>query len=86
MKFEGIYTPSVTPHHANFDINEEKFEATINELIDAGVNGIIVAGTTCEYYAQSAEERVALMHLAKQLIDDKSIECRWSIAGAADCV
>lgn len=86
MKFEGIYTPIVTPHHANFDINEEKFEATINELIDAGVNGIIVAGTTCEYYAQSAEERVALMHLAKQLIDDKSIECRWSIAGAADCV
>ncbi len=71
MKFEGIYTPIVTPHDANFDINESKFEATINELIEAGVSGIIVAGTTGEYYAQSAEERVRLMKLAKQLINDR---------------
>jgi len=37
-------------------------------LISTGVHGLIVAGTTGEYYAQSAEERVELMKLAKDII------------------
>lgn len=71
MKFEGIYTPLVTPHSNTFDIDREKFEATINMLIAAGVNGLIVAGTTGEYYAQTSDERVELMQLAKSIIADR---------------
>lgn len=37
-------------------------------LIDVGVNGLIVAGTTGEYYAQTADERLELMKLAKDII------------------
>ena len=40
-------------------------------LIDAGVSGLIVAGTTGEYYAQTTEERVELMKLAHQVIDKR---------------
>ncbi len=68
MKFEGIYTPVVTPHTSNFEIDKDKFVQTIDMLIDAGVAGLIVAGTTGEYYAQSAEERVMLMNLAHETI------------------
>lgn len=68
MQFEGIYTPVVTPHHADFTINRDGFAETIDHLIAAGIQGIIVAGTTGEYYAQTAEERVAMMKLAKELI------------------
>lgn len=71
MKFEGIYTPLVTPYRENFDIDREKFEATINLLIDAGVSGLVVAGTTGEYYAQSSKERVEMMKLAKQVVKDR---------------
>lgn len=71
MKFEGIYTPVVTPHTDNFGIDEERFCAVIDMLIDAGVAGLIVAGTTGEYYAQTNEERVRLMTLAKTQINDR---------------
>ena len=71
MKFEGIYTPVVTPHTDSFDIDHRRFEQVINMLIDAGVSGLIVAGTTGEYYAQTTEERVELMKLAHQVIDKR---------------
>ena len=68
MQFEGIYTPVVTPHDRDFPISKDKFAEVIEFLIDKGVNGLIVAGTTGEYYAQSPEERVEMMALAKDLI------------------
>jgi len=71
MKFEGIYTPLVTPHADDFSIDRERFSATIEMLIDAGVSGLIVAGTTGEYYAQTSDERVELMHLAKSVIQNR---------------
>jgi len=71
MKFEGIYTPVVTPHTAEFEIDQDKFVQTIDMLIDAGVAGLIVAGTTGEYYAQSNEERLMMMSLAKTAIKDR---------------
>ena len=68
MQFEGIYTPLVTPYHADISLNEEALVQTAELLIGAGVAGIIVAGTTGEYYAQSMEERVEMMGRAKDLI------------------
>ncbi len=68
MRFEGIYTPVVTPYHDDFSLNEAALAATIDHLVGAGVHGIIVAGTTGEYYAQSPEERIDLMARAKALI------------------
>ena len=68
MRFEGIYTPVVTPYHEDFSLNEAALAATLDQLIEAGVHGIIVAGTTGEYYAQTPEERIGLMARAKALI------------------
>ncbi|QIE46076.1 dihydrodipicolinate synthase family protein [Pseudohalocynthiibacter aestuariivivens] len=68
MQFEGIYTPIVTPYHDDFTINEEALAQTVELLIGAGVHGIIVAGTTGEYYAQSSETRLWLFERIHQLI------------------
>ena len=68
MNFEGIYTPLVTPYRDDFSLNEDALERTVELLIQAGVHGIIVAGTTGEYYAQSPTERIAMMQHAKALI------------------
>ncbi|MEM7463717.1 MAG: dihydrodipicolinate synthase family protein [Pseudomonadota bacterium] len=68
MQFDGIYTPVVTPHNDDYSINRSAFGETIEFLIASGVHGIIVAGTTGEYYAQSAEERYELMRLGKEII------------------
>ncbi|NRA99627.1 MAG: dihydrodipicolinate synthase family protein [Rhodobacteraceae bacterium] len=71
MQFEGIFTPIVTPYHDDFSLNEPALAATVEHLIKTGVHGIIAAGTTGEYYAQSAEERVDLMGQVKTLIDGR---------------
>ena len=56
MDFYGIYTPVITPHRGDFSIDEDGFASVIEHLIDAGVHGIVIAGTTGEYYAQSMAE------------------------------
>ncbi len=71
MHFEGVYTPVVTPYRDDFSINRKAFGEAIEHLIISGVHGIIVAGTTGEYYAQSTEERIALMGLARQIIGNR---------------
>lgn len=68
MKFEGIYTPVITPHGEDGSIDRDAFAAQIEYLIDAGVHGLINGGSTGEYYAQSMDERVEMASLAKDII------------------
>ncbi|MCP4951340.1 MAG: dihydrodipicolinate synthase family protein [Proteobacteria bacterium] len=72
MQFEGIYTPIITPFHDDGSINEEGFAQVIEFLIDSGSHGIVVGGTTGEYYAQTLEERVHLMQIAHQVINGRA--------------
>ena len=71
MRFEGIYTPVITPCNSDQSINKDAFAQVIEYLIEAGVNGLIVAGTTGEYYAHSPRERIDLMKLANSIIKDR---------------
>lgn len=68
MRFEGIYTPIVTPYRDDFSIDETGFAGQIENLIASGVHGIVVAGTTGEYYAQTADERIRMMEVARDVI------------------
>jgi 4-hydroxy-tetrahydrodipicolinate synthase len=68
MKFEGIYTPIITPYREDFSIDYERLSEVTEFLIGAGVNGIICAGTTGEYYAQTQQERFELMHFLQKKI------------------
>ncbi len=68
MRFEGIYTPIITPYRSDFSLNEAALAEVVEKLIGAGVHGLIVAGTTGEYYAQSMEERLDMMRRCKALI------------------
>jgi len=71
MRFEGIYTPVITPYHPDQTIDKDAFAEVVEYLIESGVHGLIVAGTTGEYYAHSYEERVELMKFANSLIKDR---------------
>lgn len=71
MKFKGIYTPVVTPYDEDFVCNEEALAETIEFLIKSGVNGLVIAGSTGEYYAQTMKERIKLMEICKNLIKSR---------------
>ncbi len=68
MKFEGIYTPAVTPFRPDGQIDRTDFAAVLELLVEAKVHGIVIGGSTGEYYAQSAQERIDLAAFAKDVI------------------
>ncbi|MDF1720858.1 MAG: dihydrodipicolinate synthase family protein [Minwuia sp.] len=68
MQFEGIYTPVVMPHRADYSIDRDRFAEVLEFLIAAGVHGLVIAGTTGEYYAQTADERISVMGFAGEVI------------------
>lgn len=71
MRFEGIYTPAVTPYTPGGEIDWEVYSHVLEYLIESKVHGIIVGGSTGEYYAQSAEERCQLAAYAKDVIGNR---------------
>ncbi|MBM7341951.1 dihydrodipicolinate synthase family protein [Pantoea coffeiphila] len=67
INFDGIYTPAVTPYAADGSIDFARFDEVLESLIAGGVHGIIIGGSTGEYYAQTVEERLALAERARQV-------------------
>lgn len=68
MNFDGIFTPAVTPLQVDGMIDDAAFAAVLEHLIANGVHGIVVGGSTGEYYAQTADERRRLAERAKDVI------------------
>ncbi|OCC03649.1 dihydrodipicolinate synthase family protein [Labrys sp. WJW] len=68
MQFEGIYTPAITPLDADGQINRSAFAEVLESLIAAKVHGIVIAGSTGEYYAHTPQERFELAAYARQVI------------------
>lgn len=58
MRFEGIYTPLVTPFRADGAIDWEAWAEVIEFQIASGVHGLIAGGSTGEFYALTDEERL----------------------------
>ena len=71
MRFEGIYTPVITPYRDDGSIDRDAFVAVIEHLIASGVHGLINGGSTGEYYAQSMAERKELASFARDVIGDR---------------
>ena len=72
MKFEGIYTPAITPLKADGTIDQAAFADVLEYLIAEGVHGIIIGGSTGEYYAHTTQERLELGALAKEVIKSRT--------------
>lgn len=70
--FEGAYVAIVTPFTSNAEqIDEETFEALVNEQVQAGIDGIVVSGTTGESPALSRSEKQDLIDLAVDVVDQR---------------
>jgi len=71
MKFEGIYTPAITPLTTSGEIDRNAFADVLESLIAAGVHGIVIGGSTGEYYAHSPQERFDLAAHAREVIGSR---------------
>ncbi|MCM5705792.1 dihydrodipicolinate synthase family protein [Larsenimonas salina] len=57
MNFDGIWTPVVTPLDEQGALKLEALDLLVDTLIEQGVHGLIIGGTTGEYYALTKDER-----------------------------
>jgi 4-hydroxy-tetrahydrodipicolinate synthase len=62
----GIIPPIVTPLQDNMGIDVAALRKLIDRLIDGGVHGIFIAGSTGEFYGLSMEEKERLFAVAVQ--------------------
>jgi 4-hydroxy-tetrahydrodipicolinate synthase len=74
----GIFPPITTPFDtASGDIAAAAFRQNISRLLAAGVNGIVVSGSTGESALLDADEQLRLVALAREVMTDGG----WLIAG-----
>ena len=57
MELRGIIPPVATPMQPNEDLDLPRLRWFLDHLIDAGVHGIFVLGTTSEFYALDEAEK-----------------------------
>ena len=70
--FEGAYVAIVTPFTEDAEeIDDEHFKALVNEQIQAGIDGIVVSGTTGESPALSRSEKQKLIDLSVDIVDQR---------------
>lgn len=68
FRFEGIYTPVVTPMNPDFSVNYDALADVIENLIAKGVHGVISGGSTGENYAQTVPERLDGARFTKEIV------------------
>ncbi|SFL42683.1 dihydrodipicolinate synthase family protein [Shimia aestuarii] len=68
FRFDGIYTPVVTPYLPDGNVNWDALAEVIAFLLDHGVHGMISGGSTGENYAQTVSERVEIARFTKAQI------------------
>lgn len=60
FQLEGIYTPVITPFHADLTPDWDALAQLVDRLLRAGVHGLIAGGSTGEAYAETVQERIDL--------------------------
>lgn len=66
VNWTGIYPAVTTKFHADESLDHEGFAFNLNAQIEAGIDGIIVAGSLGENSVLSPEEKQLLLHTAQK--------------------
>ncbi len=67
----GIIPPIATPFNAKGTIDERAFRAQVKFMLDAGVHGVAVGGSTGEGHALDGDEATRLVKIAVETVDGR---------------
>ena len=73
----GVMAPAVTPFDASGALAREAFERNVTAHLEAGLSGVVVAGSSGEAALLDEDERTSLVAAARALVPSD----RWLIAG-----
>lgn len=70
-KFQGIIPPMITPLLKTDELDKKGLEKTINRMIDGGIHGLFVLGTTGEAPNLSHRLRKELIQATQKIVHDR---------------
>jgi len=70
-KFTGVFPPVVTVFNSNGEINENKTKNFIQHLIDQGIHGIFIGGTTGEFSLMTMEQKKQIVKVGVEAANGK---------------
>ena len=68
IRFEGIFSPTITPLDEKERVDELGFVNQLNRLIDNGIHGIYLLGTSGEFTTLTNTERERAMDIATKAV------------------
>ncbi|HHT41371.1 MAG TPA: dihydrodipicolinate synthase family protein [Actinomyces sp.] len=71
MKLQGIIPPVVTPLTDDHEFDEVSYERLLNRMIDAGVDGLFVLGSSSEVVFSTDERRREIIEAAIRITDGR---------------
>ena len=71
MKFEGICPAVLTPFDENDKVNYDAIGQLVDRLIDQGIGGLFVCGSTGEWWTLTQEERMKVTETAIRAADGR---------------
>jgi 4-hydroxy-tetrahydrodipicolinate synthase len=71
VSWSGVFSALATPYAPSGKIEWGQLRELVDLLIEEGVAGLVVAGSTGEYYSQSTPERLELFENVKKHIGNK---------------
>ncbi len=71
MKLRGTYTAIISPFKADQSFDAAAFEKLLMRQLDAGVEGVVVVGTTGEAPTVDIEEAIDIFALAREVVENK---------------
>ena len=77
VSWQGIHSVLVTPFTPDGEIDLDRFRRLLELNIENGADGVIVCGSTGEFYAMNVAERERLIRTAVTQVDGQdSRNCR----------
>lgn len=71
VDWKGVFSAVATPFAEDGSIDWEGFSALLDLLIGEGIAGVVVAGSTGEYYSQSLTEKKRLFEHVSKHVDGR---------------
>lgn len=68
MNFDGVWTPVVTPFTHDNRVAFDTLKVVLKSLVEQQLHGLIIGGTTGEYYALTKEERKQVFDLVAEQV------------------
>lgn len=68
ISLNGIFAPLATPFASNGDIDTTAFASNIRAHMDAGLSGVVIAGSTGEAALLDESERSSLVEVAREIL------------------